>query len=37
VSPIARALAGRKVGDVVQAGKSEAEIVAISRSGYTRS
>jgi transcription elongation GreA/GreB family factor len=37
VSPIARALAGRKVGDVVQAGKSEAEIVAISRSAYTRS
>jgi transcription elongation GreA/GreB family factor len=29
VSPIARALAGRMVGDVVQAGNSEAEIVAI--------
>jgi transcription elongation GreA/GreB family factor len=29
VSPVARALAGRKVGDVVQAGNSEAEIVAI--------
>jgi transcription elongation GreA/GreB family factor len=28
-SPIARALAGRKVGDVVQAGNSEAEIVTI--------
>jgi transcription elongation GreA/GreB family factor len=29
VSPVARALAGRKVGEVVQAGNSEAEIVAI--------
>jgi transcription elongation GreA/GreB family factor len=29
VSPVARALAGRKVGDVVQAGNSGAEIVAI--------
>jgi transcription elongation GreA/GreB family factor len=29
VSPVARALAGRKVGDVVQAGNSEAEIVTI--------
>ena len=29
VSPVGRALAGRKVGDVVQAGNSEAEIVAI--------
>jgi transcription elongation GreA/GreB family factor len=29
VSPVARALAGRKLGDVVQAGNSEAEIVAI--------
>ena len=29
VSPVARALAGRKVGDIVQAGKTEAEIVAI--------
>ena len=28
-SPVARALAGRKVGEVVQAGNSEAEIVAI--------
>lgn len=28
-SPVARALTGRKVGDVVQAGTSEAEIVAI--------
>lgn len=29
VSPVARALAGRKVGDIVQAGNSDAEIVAI--------
>ena len=29
VSPVARALAGRKVGEVVQAGNSDAEIVAI--------
>src|SRR5688572_12299555 len=29
VSPVARALTGRKVGDVVQAGNSEAEIVEI--------
>ena len=29
VSPVARALAGRKVGEVVQAGNYEAEIVAI--------
>jgi transcription elongation GreA/GreB family factor len=29
ISPVARALIGRKVGDVVQAGNSEAEIVAI--------
>jgi transcription elongation GreA/GreB family factor len=29
VSPVARALAGRKLGDIVQAGNSEAEIVAI--------
>ena len=29
VSPVAQALIGRKVGDVVQAGNSEAEIVAI--------
>ena len=29
VSPVARALVGRKVGDVVQAGNSGAEIVAI--------
>jgi transcription elongation GreA/GreB family factor len=29
VSPVARALAGRKVGEVVQAGNSQAEIVAI--------
>jgi transcription elongation GreA/GreB family factor len=29
VSPVARALIGRKIGDVVQAGSSEAEIVAI--------
>jgi transcription elongation GreA/GreB family factor len=29
VSPVARALAGRKIGEVVQAGNSEAEIVAI--------
>jgi transcription elongation GreA/GreB family factor len=29
VSPVAKALAGRKVGDVVTAGNSEAEIVAI--------
>jgi transcription elongation GreA/GreB family factor len=29
VSPVARALIGRKAGDVVQAGNSEAEIVAI--------
>src|SRR4051812_11301971 len=29
VSPVARALANHKVGDVVQAGNSEAEIVAI--------
>jgi transcription elongation GreA/GreB family factor len=28
-SPVARSLAGRKVGDVVQAGNSDAEIVAI--------
>ena len=28
-SPVARALAGRKVGEVVQAGNSEAKIVAI--------
>jgi transcription elongation GreA/GreB family factor len=28
-SPVARALLGRKIGDVVQAGASEAEIVAI--------
>ena len=28
-APVARALAGRKVGEVVQAGNSEAEIVAI--------
>ena len=30
VSPLARALYGKRVGDVVQAGQSEAEIVAIS-------
>ncbi len=30
VSPLARALYGKHVGDVVQAGQSEAEIVAIS-------
>jgi len=30
VSPVAQALTGKKVGDVVQAGTSEAEIVAIS-------
>jgi transcription elongation GreA/GreB family factor len=30
VSPMARALFGRRVGDVVRAGQSEAEIVAIS-------
>jgi transcription elongation GreA/GreB family factor len=29
VSPLARALIGRRVGDVVAAGKSEAEIVAV--------
>jgi len=29
VSPVAKALAGRKVGDLVMAGNSEAEIVAI--------
>jgi transcription elongation GreA/GreB family factor len=29
VSPVAKALAGRKVGDLVTAGNSEAEIVAI--------
>ena len=29
VSPVAQALTGRRVGDVVQAGNSEAEIVAI--------
>jgi transcription elongation GreA/GreB family factor len=29
VSPVARALAGKKLGDTVQAGNSEAEIVAI--------
>jgi transcription elongation GreA/GreB family factor len=29
VSPLARALYGKRVGDVVQAGQSEAEIVAI--------
>ena len=29
VSPVARALIGRKIGDIVQAGSSEAEIVAI--------
>ena len=29
VSPVARALAGRKVGDLITAGNSEAEIVAI--------
>src|SRR5688500_4312402 len=29
VSPVARALAGRKVGEVVQAGNSDADIVAI--------
>jgi transcription elongation GreA/GreB family factor len=29
VSPVARAMIGRKIGDVVQAGNSEAEIVAI--------
>jgi transcription elongation GreA/GreB family factor len=29
VSPVARALAGRKVGDVVRAGNAEAEIVVI--------
>ena len=29
VSPVAQVLAGRKVGEVVQAGNSEAEIVAI--------
>ena len=29
VSPVAQALIGRKVGDVVQAGNSEAEILAI--------
>ncbi len=29
VSPVARALTGKRVGDVVQAGASEAEIVAI--------
>jgi transcription elongation GreA/GreB family factor len=29
VSPVARALTGKRVGDMVQAGASEAEIVAI--------
>ncbi|MFL5222777.1 MAG: GreA/GreB family elongation factor, partial [Microvirga sp.] len=29
VSPVAQALTGKRVGDVVQAGASEAEIVAI--------
>ena len=29
VSPVAKALAGRKVGDLVTAGNSDAEIVAI--------
>ena len=29
VSPVAKALAGRKAGEIVQAGNSEAEIVAI--------
>jgi transcription elongation GreA/GreB family factor len=29
VSPLARALTGKAVGDVVQAGNSDAEIVAI--------
>jgi transcription elongation GreA/GreB family factor len=32
-SPLARALFGKKVGDVVPAGSGEAEIVAIGRSG----
>jgi transcription elongation GreA/GreB family factor len=32
-SPLARALFGKKVGDVVPAGSGEAEIVSIGRSG----
>ena len=34
-SPVARALIGKKVGDVVKAGNSEAEIVAISQHALT--
>ena len=29
VSPVARALVGKKIGDVVRAGKSDVELVAI--------
>jgi transcription elongation GreA/GreB family factor len=35
-SPLARALFGKKVGDVVPAGSGEAEIVAIGRGGKRR-
>ena len=33
-SPLARALFGKKIGDVVPAGSGEAEIVALSAAGF---